>query len=60
MAEKLYKAAELAEKLNCHPQTIYRLADKGVIEDIKIGKMRRFLMPDERTKQCLNQENTLA
>lgn len=47
---KLYKATELAKKLNCHPQTIYRMADRGEIESIKIGTMRRFLMP-ERTEQ---------
>lgn len=43
--EKLYKATELAEILNCNPQTIYRMADKGQIESVKVGSMRRFLMP---------------
>ena len=43
--EKLYKARELAELLNCNPQTIYRMADKGQIESVKVGNMRRFLMP---------------
>lgn len=43
--EKLYTAKELAKILNCHPQTIYRLADKGEIKDLKVGKMRRFSMP---------------
>ena len=43
--EKLYKARELAELLNCHPQTIYRLADRGEIESVRVGNMRRFLMP---------------
>ena len=42
---KLYKATELAEILNCNPQTIYRMADKGQIESVKVGSMRRFLMP---------------
>lgn len=46
MSSKLYKAQELAEILNCHPQTIYRLADKGVIESVKVGSLRRFLMPE--------------
>lgn len=45
MAERLYKATELAEILNCNPQTIYRMADKGQIESIKVGNLRRFLMP---------------
>ena len=42
---KLYKATELAEILNCNPQTIYRMADKGQIESVKVGSLRRFLMP---------------
>lgn len=45
MAERLYKTKELAELLNCNPQTIYRMADKGQIESVKVGSMRRFLMP---------------
>ena len=45
MAERLFKARELAEILNCNPQTIYRMADKGQIESVKVGSMRRFLMP---------------
>lgn len=43
--EKLYTAKELAEILNCHPQTIYRLADNGAIEDFRVGGLRRFRMP---------------
>ena len=48
--EKLYKATELAQILNCNPQTIYRMADRGEIESIKVGSLRRFLMP-ERNEQ---------
>lgn len=48
--EKLYKATELAHILNCNPQTIYRMADRGEIESIKVGSLRRFLMP-ERNEQ---------
>lgn len=44
---RLYTARELAEILHCHPQTIYRLADKGEIEDFRIGGLRRFIMPKE-------------
>lgn len=44
--ERLYKAKELAEILNCNPQTIYRMADRGEIESIKVGSLRRFLMPE--------------
>ena len=45
MAERLYTAKELAQILNCHPQTVYRMADKGQLESVKIGSLRRFLMP---------------
>lgn len=48
--EKLYKATELAQILNCNPQTIYRMADRGEIESIKVGSLCRFLMP-ERNEQ---------
>ena len=44
--EKLYKAKELAEILGCHPQTVYRMADRGEIESVKVGSLRRFLMPE--------------
>ena len=44
--KKLYKATELAQLLNCNPQTIYRMADRGEIESIKVGSLRRFLMPE--------------
>ena len=43
--DKLYTANELAELLHCHPQTIYRLANKGKIEDYRVGGLRRFLLP---------------
>lgn len=43
---KLYKAKELAEVLGCNPQTIYRMADRGEIESIKVGNLKRFLMPE--------------
>jgi len=42
---KLYTARELAEILRLHPQTIYRLANEGKIESVKVGFSRRFLMP---------------
>ena len=48
---KLYTAKELARILKCNPQTIYRLADRGEIESVKVGKLRRFLLPDKETKQ---------
>lgn len=45
--QKLYKATELAEILGLNVQTIYRMADRGEIEDFRIGNTRRFLMPDD-------------
>ena len=45
--EVLYTARQMAAILRCHPQTIYRMADRGELESIKIGNLRRFLMPKE-------------
>lgn len=53
--EKLYKATELARLLNCNPQTIYRMADRGEIESIKVGSLRRFLMPEGERNNALLQ-----
>ena len=53
---KLYKATELADILRVHPQTIYRLAERGEIESYRIGKSVRFLMPEKRGQN--NEENT--
>ena len=52
--EKLYKATELAQILNCNPQTIYRMADRGEIESIKVGSLRRFLMPEGEQNNAEN------
>lgn len=46
--QTLYTAKQMAEVLQIHPQTVYRLADRGEIESIKVGKSRRFLMPEGR------------
>lgn len=46
--QTLYTAKELAEILKCDPQTIYRMADRGEIEDYRVGSLRRFLLPDRR------------
>lgn len=51
---KLYKATELAEILNCNPQTIYRMADRGEIESIKVGNLKRFLMPEGEQDNALS------
>ena len=49
--KKLYKATELAEILGVHPQTIYRLAERGEIDSYKIGRSVRFPMPDKQKGQ---------
>ena len=54
--KKLYKAAELAEILGVHPQTIYRAGERGDINSYKVGRSVRFEMPTERTKHCLRSE----
>lgn len=48
MDKTLYTARQMAAILRCHPQTIYRMADRGELESIKIGNLRRFLMPTEK------------
>lgn len=53
-AEVLYTARQMAAILRCHPQTIYRMADRGELESIKVGNLRRFVMPDKETKQNAN------
>lgn len=48
MDKTLYTARELAEILKLHPQAIYRLANEGKIESVKVGFSRRFRMPTEK------------
>ena len=49
--EVLYTAKQMAAILRCHPQTIYRMADRGELESIKVGNLRRFEMPEEMKGQ---------
>ena len=56
--EKLYKATELAQLLNCNPQTIYIMADRGEIESIKVGSLRRFLMPERNEQDNVENRTT--
>ena len=46
--EVLYTARQMAAILRCHPQTIYRMADRGELESIKVGNLRRFVMPEKK------------
>lgn len=43
---ELYKAKELAEILKVHPKTIYRLGREGKLEQVKVGRAVRFVMPE--------------
>lgn len=56
--DKLYKATELAEILNCNPQTIYRMADRGQIESVRVGSLRRFLMPERNEQDNVENRTT--
>lgn len=57
MKQRLYKASELAEILGLNVQTIYRKADRGEIEDFRIGNTRRFLMPGKGQNNDTEGEN---
>ena len=50
MEQTLYKAKEMAEMLRCNPQTIYRMADKGLLGSVKVGNLRRFYFLEEGDK----------
>lgn len=52
MSKQLYTARQMAAIMQCHPQTIYRMADRGELESIKVGNLRRFVMPDKETREC--------
>jgi excisionase family DNA binding protein len=49
-----YKTSELAELLNCHEETILRLAQKGEIESIYLGGERRY--PEPAVQDFLNRK----
>ena len=42
---KLYKANELAEMLQIHPRTVYRLGREGKLKVVKVGRSVRFYEP---------------
>lgn len=52
MAEKLYKAQELAEIFGVHPETIRRLGRQGRIERYKCGASVRYVMPRKEERKC--------
>lgn len=54
---RIYKASELAEILNVSPKTIYAMGQRGEIKSYKVGRLTRFEMPNERTKQCVKNQS---
>ena len=42
---KLYTANELAEMLQIHPKTVYRLGREGKLELVRVGRSVRFTEP---------------
>lgn len=42
---KLYKASELAEILQIHPRTVYRLGREGKLKFVRVGRSVRFYEP---------------
>ena len=45
---KLYTANELAELLQIHPRTVYRLGREGKLELVRVGRSVRFAEPTAR------------
>lgn len=52
--ERLYTARELADILQVHPKTIYRVAMRGEIESYRIGRSVRFVNPMESERDKTN------
>lgn len=42
---KLYRAEELAEILQIHPKTVYRLGREGKLKLVRVGRSVRFCEP---------------
>lgn len=42
---KLYTANELAEMLQIHPKTVYRLGREGQLNLVRVGRSVRFAEP---------------
>ena len=47
---KLYTANELAELLQIHPRTVYRLGREGKLKHVKVGRSVRFYEPTAEMK----------
>lgn len=44
----LYTANELAEMLQIHPRTVYRLGREGKLKVVRVGRSVRFAEPTAR------------
>ena len=54
---KLYTANELAEMLQIHPRTVYRLGREGTLKRVRVGRSVRFYAPTaERKVRNVKQE----
>ena len=42
MPERLLDSDEAASIMNCHPKTLQKLARKGVVRGVHVGKLWRF------------------
>lgn len=42
---RLYTADELAEALQIHPRTVYRLGREGKLKRVRVGRSVRFVPP---------------
>jgi excisionase family DNA binding protein len=47
---KLYTANELAEILQIHPKTVYRLGREGKLKLVRVGRSVRFYEPKSERK----------
>ena len=47
---KLYTASELAELLQIHPRTVYRLGREGKLKRVLVGRSVRFYEPTAERK----------
>lgn len=47
---KLLTAKQLAEQLQIHPKTVYRLAREGKLNLVRVGRSVRFYEPTEEER----------
>lgn len=47
---RLYTASELADLLQLHPRTVYRLGREGKLKYVKVGRSVRYFFPSAERK----------